>query len=147
MLTAVLLHAQLAAMKSIPESTRPIPDIIREHVTVLPGHIGLKLSNNTPIEESLSILDWTTTLSEHCRFMIGDVVNFGFTKFGVKKYERALHQTGRASDINILRYCAAMSGLIPPDQRKWIGPLNLDDLGDDSGDGDDWWKQSRYSRN
>jgi hypothetical protein len=73
--------------------------------------------------------------------MIGDAVNYGYAKWG-KKYDRALHQTGRACDI--LQYCASMSALIPPDQRKWIGPLNLDDFGDEEGGGDsgDWWKQS-----
>src|SRR5690242_20339907 len=64
----------------IPESTRPIQDIIRERVTVLDGHIGLKLADNTPIEESLRILDWTTSLSKHVGFMIGDVLNFSEAK-------------------------------------------------------------------
>lgn len=79
----------------IPESTRPIQEIINERVTVLPGHIGLKLADATPIEESLRILDWTTTLSDHVGFMIGDVLNFGSSKWG-DKYKAALNQTGRA---------------------------------------------------
>ncbi|SRR6266478_42093 len=79
----------------IPESTRPIEEIIKERVTVLPGSIGLKIADNTPIEESLRVLDWTTTLSNHVGFMIGDVLNFGMAKFG-EKYKAALNQTGRA---------------------------------------------------
>ena len=59
----------------IPESTRPIQDIIRDRVTVLPGHIGLEIADNTPIEESLLILDWTMQMSDHVGFMIGDVLN------------------------------------------------------------------------
>jgi len=125
----------------IPESTRPIHEIIRDHVTVLPGYIGLELDTDTPVEEALRILDWTTTQSDNsCGYMIGDAVNFGYAKWG-KKYGRALHQTGRVSDI--LQYCASMSALIPPDTRKLIGPLNLDgvisDADDDSGVSD-WWK-------
>src|SRR5262249_35971098 len=61
----------------IPESTRPLEEIVRDRVTVLPGNIGLKLADDTPIEESLRILDWTTALSDHVGFMIGDVLNFG----------------------------------------------------------------------
>jgi hypothetical protein len=79
----------------IPASTRPIQEILADHVTVLPGHIGLKLSDDTPIEESLRILDWTTTLSDHVGFLIGDVINYGDTKWG-EKYAAALNQTGRA---------------------------------------------------
>jgi len=47
----------------ILESTRPIQDILKERVTVLPGSIGLKLADDTPLDESLCVLDWTTTLS------------------------------------------------------------------------------------
>jgi hypothetical protein len=71
--------------------------------------------------------------------MVGEVLNFAQAKWG-EKYTEALNQTGRASDT--LRYCASISALIPPNQREWIGPLNLEDS---SGDGGDWWKQSRYS--
>ncbi len=56
----------------IPESTRPIEEIIKERVTVLPGSIA-----------------------NHVGFMIGDVLNFGMAKFG-EKYKAALNQTGRA---------------------------------------------------
>jgi hypothetical protein len=123
---------------NIPESTRPIQDIVRDHVTVLPNHIGLKLADNTPIEESLRILDWATTLSEQCGFMVGDVANFGQTKWG-EKYTEALNQTGRASDI--LRYCASMSAVIPQDQRS-LTPNDNDNDNDA-----DWWKKSRGSLN
>jgi len=117
---------------------KSIRDIIRERVTVLPNHMGLKLSDDTSIEESLQILDWTTILSNDCGFMVGDAVNFGYAKWG-EDYEQALYQTGRASDT--LRYCASMSALVPQDQRTLTPNEN------ESDDSDDWWKQSRYSRN
>jgi len=79
----------------IPDSTRPIQDIIRDRVKVLPGHIGLEIADDTPMEESLRILDWTTQMSDHVGFMIGDVLNFGYVKWG-EKYTQALNQTGRA---------------------------------------------------
>src|SRR5881394_1396570 len=79
----------------IPASTRPIEDIVRERVTLLPGHIGMKLADDTPIEEALRVLDWTNTLADHVGFMIGDVLNFGEAKWG-EKYTQALAQTGRA---------------------------------------------------
>ena len=72
----------------IPESTRPIQDIIRDRVTVLPGHIGLEIADNTPIEESLLILDWTMQMSDHVGFMIGDVLNFSEKKWGDKYTKR-----------------------------------------------------------
>lgn len=98
----------------IPESTRPIQDIIRERVTVLDGHIGLKLADDTPLEESLRILDWTTTMSDHVGFMVGDVLNFGEKKFG-EKYKAALIQTGRA--YTTLRRYSSVAAQFPPEQR------------------------------
>jgi len=95
-------EAKLAPLVAIPESTRPIQDIIADRVTVLPGNIGLKLADNTPIEESLRILDWTTQMPDHVGFMIGDVLNFGQHKFG-HKYTVALNQTGRAVHVKELR--------------------------------------------
>jgi hypothetical protein len=79
----------------IPESTRPIQDILKDRVTVLPGSIGIKLADATPIEESLRVLDWATTMSNHVGFMIGDILAFGSAKWG-EKYKAALNQTGRA---------------------------------------------------
>jgi hypothetical protein len=99
----------------IPDSARPIEDILRDRVTVLDGHIGLKLAEDTPIEESLRVLDWTTQLSDHVGFMIGDVLNFGHTKWG-EKYTAALNQTGRARST--LRQYASVAARIPPGQRK-----------------------------
>src|SRR5438128_7076855 len=78
---------------AIPKSTRPIEDIIRDRVTVLPDHVGLKLADATPIEETLRVLDWTMALHDHVGFMIGDVLNFSYHKFG-QKYTQALNQTG-----------------------------------------------------
>lgn len=121
-------------------------EIIGNHVIVLPGHTGLKLVNDISMADALRVIDWTMTLSESVRgYMVGDAANYGYTEWG-KKYGRALCRTGRATDV--VQYCASMSALIPLDQRKIVGPLNLKDFGDDEGGGDsgDWWKQSRYSR-
>jgi hypothetical protein len=98
----------------IPESTRDIKDIIRDRVTVLPGSIGLELDKDTPIEETLRVLDWTTTLSDHVGFMIGDVLNFGETKFG-EKYNQAMLQTGRSKTT--LKGYAEAAKRIPASQR------------------------------
>jgi hypothetical protein len=108
----------LAPLESIaiPESTRDIKDILADHVTVLDGHIGLKLSDDTPIEESLRVLDWTTALSEHVGFMIGDVINFGHKKWTREKYQLALNQTGRA--YSTLTKYASVSAAIPAEKRK-----------------------------
>jgi hypothetical protein len=124
------------------ESTRPMHEIIGNHVIVLSGHAGLKLVNDISMADALRVLDWTMTLIDSVRgYMVGDAANFGYTEWG-KKYGRALDRTGRATDV--VQYCARMSALIPLDQRKWIGPLNLEDFGDDgSGDTSDWWKRSR----
>jgi hypothetical protein len=80
---------------TIPESTRPIQEILNDRVKILDGHIGLELGEDTPIEENLRILDWATHMSDHVGFMIGDVLNAGDVAYG-EKYNVALHQTGRA---------------------------------------------------
>jgi hypothetical protein len=90
-------------------------EIVRERVTVLPGNIGLKLAENTTLEESLVILDWTTTMSDHVGFMIGDALNFGNTKWG-EKYTQALNQTGRAKPT--LKEYASVCARIPFAQRQ-----------------------------
>jgi hypothetical protein len=87
--------AELAKPLVIPKATRALEEVIKDRVTILPGNIGLKLSNDTKVEESLQILDWTQALSDHVGFMIGDVLNFGSEKWG-NKYTAALEQTGRA---------------------------------------------------
>src|SRR5262245_38647636 len=68
----------------IPKSTRDIREIVSDRVTVLPGSIGVKLADDTPIEECLRIMDWATAMSDHVGFMIGDVINFGSAKWGDK---------------------------------------------------------------
>lgn len=98
----------------IPKSTRDMAEILKERVTVMPGNIGLKLDDETPIEESLRILDWTQALSDHVGFMIGDVLNFGQTKWGTK-YTAALNQTGRA--LSTLKGYAEASRKIPVEKR------------------------------
>ena len=98
----------------IPDSTRAIQDIIRNRVKVLPGHIGLEIAEDTPMEESFRILDWTTQMSDHVGFMIGDVLNFGLHKWG-EKYTQALNQTGRAKST--LKNYAWVARTIPPSKR------------------------------
>jgi hypothetical protein len=107
---------QEAAMEKvvIPKSTRSFDEILRDRVTVLPGNIGLKLDEETPIEESLRILDWTMALSDHVGFMIGDVLNFGNVKWGTK-YTAALNQTNRA--LSTLKGYAEAARRIPVDKR------------------------------
>jgi hypothetical protein len=98
----------------IPESTRPIKDISADRVTLLEGHIGLKLAEDTPIEENLRILEWTTQLSDHVGFMIGDVLNFGSTKWG-NKYKAAVNQTGLA--YTTLANYASVAKAVPAGKR------------------------------
>jgi hypothetical protein len=92
---AVEAKAKAAEPLVIPKSTRDIKEIVQERVTVLPGSIGVKLADDTPLEEVLRIMDWATTMSDHVGFMIGDIINFGSVKWG-DKYRQAMEQTGRA---------------------------------------------------
>ena len=101
----------------IPDSTRPIEDIVRDRVIVLDGHIGLKLAEDTPIEESLRVLDWATQMSDHVGFMIGDVLNFCQAKWG-EKYTAALNQTGRAKST--LKHYANVAARIPAAKRSAV---------------------------
>jgi hypothetical protein len=94
---------------------RPVEEVIRDRVTLYPGSLGLELSPDTTIEESLAVLDYTTTLSDHVGFMIGDVLNFGETKWGTK-YAVALNQTGRA--LSTLKGYAEAARRIPADKRQ-----------------------------
>jgi hypothetical protein len=102
----------------IPESTRPIQEIIGDRVTVLPGHIGLKLADDTPIEESLRVLDWTLQMSDHVGFMVGDVINFGNMKWGEEEYTKILLQTGLQRST--LRGYARVARNIPQSERTSI---------------------------
>lgn len=95
--------------------TQSTAEIVRDRVTLLDGNMGLQLAEETTIEESLAILDWTTQLSDHVGFMIGDVLNFSDTKFG-QKYKVALNQTGRAQST--LWGYAEAARRIPADKRK-----------------------------
>jgi hypothetical protein len=96
-------------------ATRPIEHILRERVTILKGHIGLKIAGGTSLAESLRILDWTMAMHDHVGFLIGDVINFGHAKWG-DKYKAALKQTGLA--LSTLKTYAKVSARIPIEQRK-----------------------------
>jgi hypothetical protein len=98
----------------IPESTRPIGDIFRDHVTIAPGHIGLTLSDDIPIEEQMRVLDETTQMSDHVGFMVGDVLNQGLVRWG-DKYKVALDQTNRA--LSTLKGYSEASRRIPMEKR------------------------------
>lgn len=98
----------------IPELTRPIQEVINDRVTIAPNSIGLTMSDDTTIEESLAVLDWTTSLSDHVGFMIGDVLNHGHVQFG-DKYTAALKQTGRA--LSTLKGYSEASRRIPIEKR------------------------------
>jgi hypothetical protein len=99
----------------LPKVTRSMQDIITDRVTVLPGSVGVKLADETPIEESLVVLDWATQMSDHVGFIIGDVLNFGQSKWG-EKYTAALNQTNRA--YKTLRDYASVAARITPDKRQ-----------------------------
>ncbi len=111
-------QAELAKAKPEPvvlaPLTQSVQEILRDRVTILDGSIGLELSPDTTIEESLAVLDWTTQLNAHSGFMIGDVLNFGNTKFG-EKYTVALNQTNRA--LSTLKGYAEAARRIPADKR------------------------------
>lgn len=98
----------------IPALKRTIQEVVAERVTIAPGSIGLALSDDTTIEESLAILDWTTSLNDHVGFMIGDVLNFSAVKWG-DKYKQALDQTGRA--LSTLKGYAEAARRIPVEKR------------------------------
>lgn len=111
--------------KSKFTSTRPIRDIIGDHVTVISGHIGVTLSDNVPPGEFLLILDWLTTLSDHCGFMLGDALNFGQAKWR-EEYIVALNRRGLVGDE--LHRWATMADLIPLDQREAWLEKNVSDV-------------------
>ena len=107
---------RLATPVVIPASTRPIEEIIKERVTVLPGSIGLEVSPDTPIEENLRILDWTLSMSEHVGWMVGDVLVAGETnKVYGEMYERAVTQTGKA--LKTLQNYKMVAKTVPPSKR------------------------------
>lgn len=99
----------------IPASTRPIKELIADRVTILDGSIGVKIAEETPLEEVLRIMDWATAMNDHIGFMIGDIINFGETKWGAK-YHQALKQTGRAKST-LVAY-ASVARRIPAARRK-----------------------------
>jgi hypothetical protein len=98
----------------IPELTRSIQEIMNDRVKIAPGHIGMTLDDETPIEENLAILEHTMTLSDHVGFMIGDCLNSGFVAWG-DKYKHALNQTGKA--MSTLKGYSEVSRRIPLDKR------------------------------
>src|SRR5438445_7089116 len=112
--------AELAILPlvKIPPLTRPIEEIIKdqERVKVLDGSIGLKIADDTPIEENLAILKWATTMSNHVGFMIGDVLLAGeANKVYGHEYDRALAQTGYA--LTTLQICKSVAKSVPHNKR------------------------------
>lgn len=95
--------------------TRDAKDVFEDRVTVLEGHIGLKLDPQTTPAEHMQILDAVVLMGDHFQFMIGDVVNDGEWRFGEKKYRDALNRTGRAR--RTLQEWARTSLVIPHSKR------------------------------
>jgi hypothetical protein len=113
-------HVETAAKATplsvaIPEPARPMLEIVKQRVQILDGNIGLKLADDTTLDESLVILDWVTLWSDHVGFMIGDVLNFSQHKWG-DKYTQALNETGRAKST--LQQYASVAARIPLEQRN-----------------------------
>lgn len=106
--------AVIEPLLQLVESKREIRDILADHVQMLPDNIGMKISDNIPIEESLRVLDYATALGDHVGFMIGDVIVHGQDKFGAK-YDRAMQQTGRQRST--LKGYVEAARKFPPDQR------------------------------
>jgi len=100
---------------AIPECNKSIEDVLKDRVTMLPGSVGLKIADDTPIEENLMILDYATTLGDHVGFMIGDVINAGEAAWG-KQYDEAVIRTGRAR--NTLEQYASVARRIAPEDRQ-----------------------------
>jgi hypothetical protein len=99
---------------AIGKSTRDLVQLLAERVTVLPNHIGVKIQEDTPIEEWLRIYDWAEGVHMHAGFIIGDVINFADAKWG-DKYTQAMAQTGRAYDT--LKHYAMTARRIPFEKR------------------------------
>jgi hypothetical protein len=97
------------------EEKRPMLEVVKDRVKTLDGNLGLKIDSDTTLAESLQILDWTTQLSDHVGFFVGDVLNFGHTKFG-EKYTMALNITGRAKPT--LKNYAWVAKTIAPSKRQ-----------------------------
>lgn len=119
-------EAQAADEKPFSEKelkpTRDIKEVMRERVTVLDNHIGLKLSPQTTPAENLQILDHVVQMGDHVQFMIGDVINDGEYRWGKKKYEDALNRTNRAR--RTLQEYARTSLVIPHNKRIMTLPFS-----------------------
>jgi hypothetical protein len=93
-------EAQAADDKPFTEKelkpTREIKEVLRDRVTVLDAHLGLKLSPHTTPAENLQILDHVVQMGDHVQFLIGDVINEGQWRWGEKKYNDAMNRTGRS---------------------------------------------------
>jgi len=100
--------------------TRDIKQVLRDRVKMLPGHVGLTLADETTLAECLQILGYTLELRDGVQFLIGDVINFGYVKWGEKKYRQAMEQTGRAYDT--LRHYSETARRIP--RRKRLAHLS-----------------------
>lgn len=98
----------------IPEVTRTIQEILNDRVTIAPGHIGLTMADDTPLEEHIAVLGYTTQLSDHVGFMIGDILNNGAVRWG-SKYKVALDRTSKK--LSTLKGYAEASRRIPLEKR------------------------------
>ena len=101
--------------KDKSDSKRPIQAILKDYVEILPDHIGLKIDDKIPLDESLSVLGWAMALSDHAGFMIGDIINHGEQTFGESKYTEAIARTGRA--LSTLKNYAWVARTFPPEKR------------------------------
>ena len=101
--------------KEIADSKRPIQAILKDYVEILPDHIGLKIDDKIPLNESLSVLGWAMAVSDHAGFMIGDIINHGEETFGESKYAEAITRTGLA--LSTLKNYAWVARAFPQEKR------------------------------
>jgi hypothetical protein len=115
---AAEIHKAQNAQKSFltfVESERPSAEIMKERVEVLPGWIGLKISDATPMDECMKIVDRVRQMHQNVSWMLGDLINFGNQKYGDELFQRVMNQTGRG--YSTLAGYAETAKKIPLEQR------------------------------
>ncbi len=110
---------QAKAEVKLVESTRDIKDILRDHVTMAAGNVGVTLSDDIPFEESLAVLRWATDMSHHVGFIIGDIINNGECGWG-EKYTAAMEQTGLAK-VTLKEYANVARRIPKKDRQSSLG--------------------------